>query len=222
MSAFQGPAGNNFNKFEATGAQGRMVDEFNARVVEALHNIPGVRVLDAGCGEGQMIHHIVERNSDLVAVGIDADAPELKAYWERFEGPRLRFQVADVCALPFEDNSFDIVTALEVLEHLENPHLALREIRRVCRGTLIATVPWEPIWRVGNMAQRRYFMHLGNTPGHIQHWTRRGFGRLLAPHGRIEHLERCAVWSLAQVRLSDRNELSAPPIDPWPDQRMPA
>lgn len=210
MSPFQGPAGNTVNKFEVTGAQGKMVGRFNRRAIEVLGEIPSGRVLDAGCGEGQLIHHIVENSPDLVAVGIDDDKPDLKLHWEEFAGPRLRFEVADVCNLPFEDNSFDIVTAFSMLEHLADPHLALREIRRVCRGWLIASVPWEPAWRVGNIVKRRYVKQLGNTPGHIQHWTRRGFEKLLTPHGRIEHLQRSTMWSLACVRLSDRDDVTMP------------
>ena len=111
-----------------------------------------------------------------------------------------------MCALPFPDSSFQIVTAFELLEHLDDPETALREIRRVCNGWLVASVPWEPWWRAGNLAHGRYMRELGNTPGHVNHWTRAGFRRLLEPHGYVDHLETSPVWSLARVRLSRDGE----------------
>jgi hypothetical protein len=70
------------------------------------------------------------------------------------------------------------VLAIEVLEHVPGPDAALRRARpRVLTATLVASVPFEPVWRLGNMARRRYLRDLGNTPGHVNHWTRWGFGR---------------------------------------------
>ena len=81
----------------------------------------------------------------------------------------------DATTLPFPDDSFDLVLAIEVLEHVPGPDAALGELARVCSGTFIASVPFEPIWRAGNLARRRYVRQLGNTPGHVNHWTRWGF-----------------------------------------------
>lgn len=104
--------------------------------------------------------------------------------------------------LPFPDSHFEIVTAFSVLEHLEDPAAALAEISRVASpGWLIASVPFEPWWRFGNIVMGRYRDHRGNTPGHVQHWSRRGFRRLLADHGRIDSFRGSTVWSLARVRL---------------------
>jgi ubiquinone/menaquinone biosynthesis C-methylase UbiE len=179
-----------------------MVRRFNQRAVELLREIPARNVLDVGCGDGRLIHQIVCQNHELSVVAIDDDDPKLKPSWQEYGGPRLTFEVADVCKLPYEDNSFQVVTALSVLEHLEDPYAALREIQRVCpRGWLIASVPCEPWWRLGNVVRLRYLRDLGNTPGHIQHWTRRGFRNLLHPHGSCDCFERCTMWSIARLRL---------------------
>ena len=71
----------------------------------------------------------------------------------------------DATALPFPDDAFDLVLAIEVLEHVPGPEPALAELARVCSGTLVASVPFEPIWRAGNLARRRYVARLGQHAG---------------------------------------------------------
>jgi SAM-dependent methyltransferase len=208
---FQGPAGNSFDKHKVAGVQGWMVERFTRCQMGLVDEIPVTTLLDIGCGDGKLTAHIVDRNPGLSAIAVDDDDPSLSASWQQLSGPRLNFQVADAYHLPFPDNSFGMVSAFEVLEHLEDPHRALREIRRVCRGWLVATVPREPWWRMGNVANRRYVRQLGNTPGHVQHWTRSGFRRLLEPHGRVDELRGSTMWSLARVRLNDHVEAPTEP-----------
>jgi SAM-dependent methyltransferase len=202
---FQGPAGNSFDKSSARGLLGKLVERFTRCAMSLVDEVPISTLLDIGCGDGKITAHMVSRNQGMRATAIDDGSHELRASWEQLSSPRLRFEAADVYCLPFEDSSFGMVTAFEVLEHLEDPHLALREIRRVCRGWLVATVPWEPWWRIGNVACRRYVRSCGNTPGHVQHWTRRGYRKLLEPHGQIERCYGSSMWSLARVRLHDHD-----------------
>jgi hypothetical protein len=63
----------------------------------------------------------------------------------------------------------------EVLEHLEEPRLALEKIRQLGPEFAIFSVPREPLWRITNMARFKYLSDLGNTPGHLQHWSKKGF-----------------------------------------------
>lgn len=205
MSPFQGPIGNNQEKWEFSGVRGRVVERFNRRAVALVGETQATQVLDVGTGEGHLIKRIVDENPAVHALGTDADDPRLRRYWEEFRSPRLSFRVADATKLPFEDNSFQVVTAFEVLEHLDDPVTALSEIRRVCKGMLIASVPWEPFWRAGNMLTGQYVKAGGNTPGHVQHWSKRGFRRLLEQYGRIDSVQTCAPWTLARVRLMDRD-----------------
>ena len=74
------------------------------------------------------------------AQGVDADERAVGFCRARGEG---RVQVLESEILPFPDDAFDLVTALDVLEHIENDRAALREVARVLRpgGMLLATVP---------------------------------------------------------------------------------
>lgn len=205
MSPFQGPAGNVVDKAQVSGIEFRLVDRFNRRVVEIVREIPVAKLLDVGCGEGHLVARLVREIFGLHATAIDQDDPELRAHWQALRSPRLAFEVADVCELPFPNAAFQLITAFEVLEHLRNPDEAMFEIRRVCNGWLVASVPWEPVWRLGNIARLRYWRDLGNTPGHVNHWTRRGWRKFLERHGRIDHLEVSPPWTIARVQLT-----------PWP------
>ena len=85
----------------------------------------------------------------------------------------------DLYAMPFADGAFDLVISTEVVEHLDAPERALREMARVSGGHLLLTVPHEPFFRAGNLARGRYVARLGSTPGHQSTWGRRGLTRLV-------------------------------------------
>ena len=94
-----------------------------------------------------------ERFPGVPLVGLDLPDDDLGADW-RDKGLPCMF--GDATTLPFPDDSFDLVLAIEVLEHVPTPDHALSELSRVCSGTFVASVPFEPIWRAGNVVRRRY------------------------------------------------------------------
>jgi hypothetical protein len=62
-------------------------------------------------------------------------------------------------------------------------------------------VPREPLWRGLNLARGAYVQSLGNTPGHVNHWSRRGFVRLLARHGRVIEVRSPFPWTMLLVAV---------------------
>ncbi len=165
------PTGNLVHK-EATKnpIERRMVDGFSAALQRALPPTAS-RVLEVGCGEGRQLTAIGDRYPDAALVGLDLPDVELEEAWSAVPSQMVQASALD---LPFADNTFDLVLAIEVLEHLPDPAQAIREIARVASDAVVISVPWEPVWRLGNLARGRYLSDLGNTPGHIQHFTRRG------------------------------------------------
>ncbi len=87
--------------------------------------------------------------------------------------------------LPFADGEFDVASAIEVLEHVPDPEHTVAEMARVASGHLLVSVPREPLWRGLNMARGAYLKELGNTPGHLNHWSKRSFVELLSRHGEV-------------------------------------
>jgi ubiquinone/menaquinone biosynthesis C-methylase UbiE len=106
---------------------------------------------------------------------------------------------ADATRLPFPDDAFDLALAIEVMEHIPQPARALDELARVCTGTLVLSVPFEPVWRAGNLARRRYVRDWGNTPGHVNHWTRWGFRRFVADRFTVERVSSPLPWTMVRA-----------------------
>ena len=71
----------------------------------------------------------------------------------------------------------------------------------MARRHLLVSVPREPLWRALNMARGAYLRELGNTPGHVNHFTKRAFGALLARHGEIVEICSPFPWTMILVRV---------------------
>jgi hypothetical protein len=72
---------------------------------------------------------------------------------------------------------------------------------RCARGHLLVSVPREPLWRMLNLARGAYWTSLGNTPGHLNHWSRRSFVELLSRHGEVVEARSPFPWTMLLVRL---------------------
>jgi SAM-dependent methyltransferase len=134
-------------------------------------------------------------------VGIDLDDPKLRDEWKRRSLPNLEFRPGLADSLPYADGAFECVTAMEVLEHVPDPDAVLGEMARVTSSWLLVSVPREPLWRALNMARGAYLRDRGNTPGHLNHWSKRSFAGLLGRYGETVELRSPFPWTMALVRV---------------------
>jgi SAM-dependent methyltransferase len=130
-------------------------------------------------------------------VGLDRDVPALRGAWTARAG--VGFVAGDARALPFRRGEFDAVSLIEMLQLVDEPDRALAEAARVARRWLLVSVPREPWWRALNVARGAYMRRLGNTPGHVHHWSRRAVIDLLAAHGEVVAVRSPPPWTLALV-----------------------
>ena len=196
------PTGNLYDKYgSANPLVRRLMGGFRAALDELWELAAPESVLDVGCGEGVLTREWAERLGTGRVVGVDLDDPRLRAEWEAGARPNLEYRAAEAHALPFADGEFDLVAGIEVLEHVPDPDAALREMARVARRRLLVSVPREPIWRLLNLARGAYLSHLGNTPGHLNHWSKVGFHSLLTRHGTVLEVRTPLPWTLALVGL---------------------
>lgn len=198
-------AGNTYAKYDTVHpVERRLVGGFLRALDEALGLAgrgPVGRVLEVGAGEGVIAARVAERFAAATVFGIDLGDESLVANWrERGLGGAF----ADAARLPFAAASFDLVLAVEVLEHLPRPDAALDEIARVARGPVLLSVPREPVWRAGNLARRRYVAAAGNTPGHVQHWGSRSFQRLVSDHLRVVRVWQPLPWTMVLAEAARR------------------
>ena len=196
------PTGNTYDKYGSSNpVVKRLMAGFHRAVDDFWAKAAPSSVLDIGCGEGVLTLEWAERLGDGRVVGIDLDDPKLRAEWAARTRPNLEFRVEEATSLSFRDDEFDMVAAIEVLEHVPDPEATLAEMARVARGRLLASVPREPLWRALNMARGAYLRNLGNTPGHVNHWSKRAFVSLLSRYGTVEEARSPFPWTMALVRL---------------------
>jgi SAM-dependent methyltransferase len=193
--------GNTFDKYGSTNpVVRRLMAGFESTLDELFSRAAPSSLLDVGCGEGVLTAQWASRIDGRV-VGIDLDDPLLHAEWEQRQAPNLEYMVMKAENLPFADDEFDVATAIEVLEHVPDPAHTVAEMARVARRWLLVSVPREPLWRGLNMARGAYLKDLGNTPGHINHWSKRSFVALLSRHGEVVEARSPFPWTMLLVRL---------------------
>jgi 2-polyprenyl-3-methyl-5-hydroxy-6-metoxy-1,4-benzoquinol methylase len=196
------PTGNTFDKYGSTNpVVRRMMSGFHAALDDLWGRAAPESALDVGCGEGVLTGEWAERLGDRPVVGIDLDDPKLRAEWTRRARPNLTFRAVEATELPFGNGEFDLAAAIEVLEHVPDPERTLAEMARVARRWLLVSVPREPVWRAMNMARGAYLRELGNTPGHVNHWSRRSFAALAARHGQVVEARTPFPWTMLLVRV---------------------
>lgn len=190
------------DKYIRSGRIGRyLVDQFFIAVTE-LVEASGLSIgnaLEVGAGEGfstQRIHGLLPASMRFEASEYRPDLAIMAA--ER--NPGVHVSVESVNDFQRTSKSIDLVFCLEVLEHLTSPADALRELARISRGFVIVSVPREPIWRMLNLVRGKYLGALGNTPGHIQHWSARQIGAFVSPWFDVVQFRTPLPWTVLLLR----------------------
>ena len=195
--------GNTYDKY---GSQNPVVRRLMARFERTLDELfaraDPRSLLDVGCGEGVLTHRWARALGGRRVVGIDLDDPLLQAEWRRRQAPNLEYRAEEATSLSFGAEEFDLASAIEVLEHVPEPERTLSEMARVGQRWLLVSVPREPLWRGLNMARGAYWKDLGNTPGHVNHWSKRSFVALLSRHGEVVQARSPFPWTMLLVSVN--------------------
>ena len=111
----------------------------NAAVLDAIGPATGLRILDAGCGEGYMARELASQGADVLGVDSSANLIEAAAGLTSTDGHAPRFLVSDVADLDVASDSYDLVLCNHLMNDLRDPSDAIKELARVLkpRGRIV-------------------------------------------------------------------------------------
>ncbi len=193
-------AGNTYDKY-GTGnpVARRLMRGFDASLYEllALAGEPA-SVLEVGCGEGHVTQKLARVYPNARVLGTDFSADIIAI--ARREHPGLRFEPQSIYDVPARADAWDLIVACEVFEHLEDPERALAALVRKAPRAVLLSVPHEPLWRMLNVLRGAHLGALGNTPGHLQHWSREAFLAFVARHAEVVAYRTPLPWTQVLCR----------------------
>ncbi len=171
--------GNRQKHLNPNPVQHFLLNRFHQKISALIRETDAVCLLDAGCGEGFVIAYLKQTNGSIAAIGGDFSAEALVWGREnlRHGAPLIHF---DLHHLPFPDDSFLLVMCLEVLEHLPDSTVGLRELARVSAEYVLLSVPHEPFFRGANFLRGKHLAALGNDPEHFHTYTGQSFRRMVS------------------------------------------
>jgi len=192
-------AGNIYPKHSTRNPIARFLLKGYHDALDALvSSVDPLTIHEVGCGEGYLIARFANGKRTLVGSDFSGQIIEIANQLQASE--QISFKVSSIYNLTPEEDSATLVLCCEVLEHLESPQKAVDILADLADPYLIASVPREPLWRLLNMLRGNYLKDLGNTPGHLNHWSRAGFLKLLEKKFDILRVETPLPWTMVLCR----------------------
>jgi SAM-dependent methyltransferase len=199
--AYDNVPGNYYDKYNTRNPIARYLMDGFLSSFDMLTAKTGVRdAYEVGCGEGNLSMRLHDRGwnvrgSDLESVSV-SEANEQCAK----RGLKPLFETRSLFDLTPEAASAELVICCEVLEHVPDTERALAVLKSLAKPYLLVSVPREPIWRALNVARGKYISDIGNTPGHIQHWSAASFIDLLGKSLKIVTVHKPLPWTMVLCR----------------------
>jgi 2-polyprenyl-3-methyl-5-hydroxy-6-metoxy-1,4-benzoquinol methylase len=178
-----------------------MMTGFESALSEFVAKASPQSIHEIGCGEGYWVLRWNEQG--IPARGCDFSKAVIDIARENSASrglPAVLFRSRSIYTLEATEDGADLVVCCEMLEHLENPEAGLRALQRVTKQHLIVSVPNEPLWCALNLARGKYITRWGNTPGHIQHWSKSGFVRLVSQYFEVVETRSPLPWTMLLCR----------------------
>lgn len=194
--------GNTYDKYGTRNPIARrMVEGFDHALSGLVAKVAPRTIHEVGCGEGYWVLRWVGEGIDARGSDFSTQVIGMARGNARSRGVEPeRFAVRSIYELTPDGDGADLVVCCEVMEHLEEPEKAMDVLRSIVTGDLIMSVPREPLWRVLNLARGKYVSALGNTPGHLQHWSRNGFVSLAARYFDVVEVLSPLPWTMLHCR----------------------
>ncbi len=188
-------AGNIYPKYTTRNPIARLLLRgFFNKLENLVSYVDPPKIHEVGCGEGYLISRFANDKRTLTGSDFSSQVIELARHSPH--SGQITFKVASIYELNRVDDSASLVLCCEVLEHLEFTEKAVDVFAELADPYLIASVPREPLWRVLNMLRGNYLRDFGNTPGHLNHWSKDNFLYLLKKRFEILRVETPLPWTM--------------------------
>ncbi len=192
------PVGNVYEKYTTRNPVARyLVANFLSTVVALVRSAGARNIHEVGCGEGELAHIIAQAGISTVK-GTDFSGAMIELAASKFRD--IEFRQRSIYDLRADQDAADLVVCCEVLEHLVDPRRALERLASISRQHCLLSVPREPLWRALNCLRGSYLSQFGNTPGHVQHWSRAEFLRLVGKYFEIVEVRSPIPWTVVLCR----------------------
>lgn len=180
------------------GTSNPVVQKLLARWMATLQGVLGDTsgtVVDIGIGEGFALERMFPANTPAIGLEYRHD----KALVAAQKLPAVSVVRGDAGVLPFPDGAADLVTSIEVLEHLPGYEQAVAEMARICGGRLVVSVPWEPWFRLGNLGRGKNVQRWGNDPEHVNFFSPAKLRAALGVHFAEVRVVKAFPWIIAEA-----------------------
>ena len=178
-----------------------MMNGFRTALSEYVAEASPGSIHEIGCGEGYWVLQWIKQGLSARGCDFSNSVIEIARGNAKNHGlPPSLFESRSIYDLDTEHDSADLVICCEVLEHLESPEAGLQALQRVAKRHLIVSVPREPLWRMLNLARGKYITRWGNTPGHIQHWSKSAFVELVSTYFEVVAIRSPFPWTMLLCR----------------------
>jgi 2-polyprenyl-3-methyl-5-hydroxy-6-metoxy-1,4-benzoquinol methylase len=187
----------NYRKHTSSSAlQRALIDRFHTKIAGIVKELQPDTLLDCGCGEGFVSEIFLSEIPPLQITGFDVLPDSVELAQRR--NPRANFSVGSIYDIEQPDNAFDVAVALEVLEHLHEPHKALAEMARVASKYVVLSVPHEPFFCLANAARGKNMdiTPKGSDPDHRNFWGREDFRKFVSTELDVVHLTGSMPWTI--------------------------
>ncbi len=177
-----------------------IIKKFTNDLHKVIKKTKARNVLEVGCGEGVTTIKTARRFPHTRFLATDLEKGNTHYASKINTLKNLRFKQADALTLNFKEYTFDLVLCNEVIEHIKDYQTAIKNLIDHSSKYIIISVPNEPWFRIGNMLRFKYLKSFGNTPGHINNWSKSKFKKILSKHAEVLEIKTSIFWNIALLK----------------------
>ncbi len=181
-----GFVGNYYNKYETKNfIEQFIIKNYFNTILKICEKYSIRSFIDIGCGEGKWLHEFSKKG--FKCIGTDHNKDVINLAKENLNNEKINIFQSNIYDEKFTFTINDKINEtgvnnlffLEVLEHLYDPVTIMNKFKNIKFQNMIITVPNEPLWRFLNCCRLKYVGNFGNTPGHINHFSKDKLKKLL-------------------------------------------